>query len=136
MEALRGSRNEASRAGQAGAKSKRTGAETQPTNAHLKPAKSGVGINEINAMHPVKSKRTGKTAKATKHAFKTRFVEVDINDFNGLDPLKSKQNGKIKPEKTRENRAAATAQYKQVLWGSYTPPSLVYPSAKITPSFR
>jgi hypothetical protein len=39
-----------------------------------------------------------------------------------LDPLKSKQNGKIKPEKTRENRAAATAQYKQVLWGSYTPP--------------
>ncbi len=61
-------------------------------------------------------------AKATKHAFKTRFVEVDINDFNELDPVKSKQNGKIKPEKTRENGAAATAQYKKVLWGSYTPP--------------
>jgi hypothetical protein len=88
----------------------------------LKPAKSGVGINEINAMHPVKSKRTGKMRKCAFYPFKTRFIGVDINDFNGLDPLKSKQNGKIKPEKTRENRAAATAQYKQVLWGSYTPP--------------
>ena len=60
--------------------------------------------------------------KCAFYPFKTRFVEVDINDFNGLHPMKSKQNGKIKPEKTRENRAAATAQYKQVLWGSYTPP--------------
>ncbi len=109
-------------AGQAGAKSKRSGPGTRSANARLKPAKSGVGINDINAINPIKSKRTSKMRKCAKHAFKTRFVEVDINDFNGLDPLKSKQNGKIKREKTRENRAAATAQYKQVLWGSYTPP--------------
>jgi hypothetical protein len=109
------------RAGQAGSKSKRMGAGMPSTNTRLKPAKSGVSINEINAMHPVKSKRIGKMRKCAICPFKTRFVGVDINDFNGLDPLKSKQNGKIKPGKTRENRAAATAQYKQVLWGSYTP---------------
>jgi hypothetical protein len=56
--------------------------------------------------------------KCVFYPFKTRFIGVDINDFNGLDPLKSKQNGKIKPEKTRENRAAATALPRTPQWGS------------------
>lgn len=43
-------------AGQAGLKSKRTGAETRSANTRLKPTKSGVGFNDFNAMHPLKSK--------------------------------------------------------------------------------
>lgn len=52
--------------------------------------------------------------------------QVRFNEIRWLGRPESKQNGKMKPEKTRENRAAAAAQYKHKKWGSYPAPPHVY----------
>ena len=44
--------------------------------------------------------------------------QVRFNVIKRLDHPESKQNGKTKPEKTRENRAAAASLAKVAKWGS------------------